>query len=173
MSRLSGTLTLLRLQITGKKVMIAAVLLLVCSSLAVHLLINNFNSTENGASVQQSIESGSNIVISLPLPQYSPLMSSVPGLPIRISAEKSDRILITTAEGSLLTWTAPASAVEDNGKTLQIRSGETVYWSPPPGTFSGSVVLIIEEYQNNRVAGSSRVTIRSTDQNTYTATASN
>jgi hypothetical protein len=64
------------------------------------------------------------------LGQYSMLMSSVPGFPLKIDCLDADTIHLQATNGSFLIWTRPDFKVVDKGKSVDIHSGDTIYWSP-------------------------------------------
>lgn len=75
--------------------------------------------------------------VKTPLGRYSPLMSSVPGFPFEIGflRRSGSGPVDFTAEirvdtGALLTREARDGSVTNHGRTLTLRGGSTVYWSP-------------------------------------------
>lgn len=70
------------------------------------------------------------------LARYSPLMSSVPGLPftfdITDESIEIDSISVHADSGKLLTWDAQNgdATVNDCGTEYNCSTGETLYWSP-------------------------------------------
>lgn len=72
--------------------------------------------------------------VELLLAKYNLLMSSVPGLPIKIELNNVnnliDEILITTDNGELLTWNQETEEVQTKGKIISINTTNTLYWSP-------------------------------------------
>lgn len=107
--------------------------------------------------------------VQLPLGKYSPLMSSVPGLPISIAAEGADAIAVTVTEGSLSLWSPPASKVINKGKSMTAASGTKLYWSPlnDQTPANKSTVLVIA-YKNNKEIGRRSIEIQAVDDFYYT-----
>ena len=77
------------------------------------------------------------IEVTVELPNYSPLMSSVPGLPFdiqfiepKVDEVKPDTIEVTVDQGSLCTWDQVTFIVEEKGKEATIQQSTTLYWSP-------------------------------------------
>ncbi len=75
--------------------------------------------------------------VEIMLPTYSPLMSSVPGLPFDIRFETPqgeeiapDRIEVTIDQGSLCTWNQVTFKVEEKGEAVTLKESMTLYWSP-------------------------------------------
>jgi len=71
------------------------------------------------------------------LANYSPLISSVPGLPFSFNFNdsdsgslKPDSIKVTIDYGELLTWNTETGIVNFEGKSISIQTGATLYWSP-------------------------------------------
>lgn len=71
------------------------------------------------------------------LAAYSPLMSSVPGLPFTFSLNSSgdnslqaDSMKITVDNGELLSWDIGTGIVTSKGTSVSCKNGETLYWSP-------------------------------------------
>ncbi|KRE46415.1 hypothetical protein [Paenibacillus sp. Soil522] len=112
--------------------------------------------------------------VQLPLGKYSPFMSSVPGLPISISAEGADAITVTVTEGSLSLWSPSAPKVIPKGKSMSAASGTKIYWSPmndqsPETTAKKSTVSVIA-YKNNKEIGRRSIEIRAVDDFFYSGT---
>lgn len=74
-----------------------------------------------------------NSEIELLLANYSPLMSSVPGLPFKIELNNVnnliDEILITTDTGEILTWNQETGEVQTKGKMTSLNDTNTLYWT--------------------------------------------
>lgn len=72
--------------------------------------------------------------VELLLANYSPLMSSVPGLPFKIELNNAnnltDEILITTDTGEILTWNQENGEVQTKGKMTYLNDTNTLYWAP-------------------------------------------
>lgn len=108
--------------------------------------------------------------ISFPLGHYGLTMSSVPGFPLKIAADQADSITLKATDGAFLLWTPPASRVIDKGRQLDIRPGDTVYWSPLSDTNDKPATesrLEIEAYRNHAKLGSRTVIVRSDDHYAY------
>ena len=117
------------------------------------------------------------------LPEYSPLMSSVPGLPfvINCSAAKdnefvADEIQVTVDKGKILLWDQNSGAIEDKEKSVVCKVGETIYWSP---ISSGSSVkdetsMKLRAMKDGKEVGTKIIVIKALDSiiGKYSATAS-
>lgn len=72
--------------------------------------------------------------VKLLLASYNQLMSSVPGLPLKIetnNVNKSiDEILITTDNGEFATWDQETGEVQIKGKNVSLNDTNTLYWTP-------------------------------------------
>lgn len=110
--------------------------------------------------------------VQLPLGKYSPLMSSVPGLPISITAEGADVIAVTVTEGSFALWSPLASKVILKGKSLSVASGTKIYWSPDrtPETIAKKSSVSVIAYKNNKEIGRRSIEIRAVDDFFYSGT---
>lgn len=68
------------------------------------------------------------------LANYNLLMSSVPGLPLRIELNNEndliDEIVISTDIGNILTWNMKSGEVQSKGKSFSINNTDILYWSP-------------------------------------------
>ncbi|SEW39678.1 hypothetical protein [[Clostridium] fimetarium] len=71
------------------------------------------------------------------LANYSPLISSVPGLPFSFDFNdsdsdslKPDSIKVTIDYGELLTWNMETGIVNFEGTSISRQTGDTLYWSP-------------------------------------------
>ncbi|WP_419871554.1 hypothetical protein [Candidatus Pristimantibacillus sp. PTI5] len=107
----------------------------------------------------------------LPLGTYSPLMSSVPGFPIRIDAEDADRIEVIVTEGVLLTWSPSSPKVVHKGKSMQTATGNTLYWSPIDENneipFAKKSLVSVIAYKNKQELSRRVIEIQSTDSLNY------
>ncbi|MDF2671281.1 MAG: hypothetical protein K0R67_3587 [Paenibacillus sp.] len=110
--------------------------------------------------------------VTFPLGQYSPLMSSVPGFPIRIVVEEADLIQLRVTDGNLLSWTPPNFQVRNKGRETDIRSGDTIYWSPLTGSSDSPIAtnctIEIKAFKNNKEMGTRIIEIRSDTKYLYT-----
>ena len=67
------------------------------------------------------------------LANYNLLMSSVPGLPLRIELNNEnliDEIVISTDIGNISTWNMKSGEVQSKGKSFLINNTDILYWSP-------------------------------------------
>lgn len=67
------------------------------------------------------------------LANYNLLMSSVPGLPLRIELNNEnliDEIVISTDIGNISTWNMKSGEVQSKGKSFSINNTDILYWSP-------------------------------------------
>lgn len=107
----------------------------------------------------------------LPLGKYSPLMSSVPGFPIRIVAEEADIIAITVTEGNLLLWSPSDSKVIQKGRSMKTTSGTIVYWSPleegEEHSLSQSATVSVTALAGNKELGRHVIEINTDDRLNY------
>lgn len=108
--------------------------------------------------------------VHLPLGKYSPFMSSVPGLPISITAENAEAITVTVTEGSFVLWSPPASKVIPKGKSLSVTSGTKLYWSPDrtPETIAKKSTVLVIAYKNKKEIGRRSIEIQAGDDFYYT-----
>lgn len=102
------------------------------------------------------------------LGKYQLTMSSVPGFPIKIVCDEADAIHLKAGYGVFKLWT-PALEVLDAGNRIDIKSGDTIYWSPIPDkdhdTAPTKITLEITAYKNNKVLGNSTIEIIKSDDN--------
>jgi hypothetical protein len=109
--------------------------------------------------------------VDFPLGQYSILMSSVPGFPIKITSQDADKIELRTSEGQVLLWNPSDSIVIPMGKKVTFNSGDTIYWSPlgegDPIQVAGESILEVTAYKDLKQLGSSTIKINSEDDNMY------
>ena len=72
--------------------------------------------------------------VELLLASYNQLMSSVPGLPLKIETndvnKSIDEILITTDIGEFLTWNQETGEVQTKGKNVSLNDTSILYWTP-------------------------------------------
>jgi len=135
-----------------------------------HSLFDGFVITAyavDGASIQVKPN------VEFTLGKYELTMSNVPGFPVRIVCDKANTIKLTVTDGELLLWTPPDYEVYNKEKVLEIKSGDTIYWSPMSEANSNTIatdcILEIEAYKDNEKLGSNRMEIKSDNNYTYTA----
>ncbi|MBO2942922.1 hypothetical protein JJQ72_02880 [Paenibacillus sp. F411] len=110
--------------------------------------------------------------VEFPLGEYSMLMSSVPGFPVTIASEGTEKIELQTSEGQLLLWNPEDSKVIPQGKKATIKSGENIYWTPlvnddPSQSATTDSILEINAYKDSTKIGSTKIEIKSEDQIIY------
>lgn len=109
--------------------------------------------------------------VGFPLGKYQMTMSSVPGFPINIVSGEADVITLRATDGSLLLWTPPASKVVDKGKQLDIKSGDTVYWTPfrdgDTKTIASTSAIEVIAYQNDKELGRRMIEINRKEDYSY------
>lgn len=102
------------------------------------------------------------------LARYSPLMSSVPGLPFTFNiTDKSieiDSITVSVNSGNLLLWDAQEDdgAVQDCGAEYICNIGETLYWSPLDETENSIVsnaTIIVTAIKDDKEIGHQTINI--------------
>ncbi|WP_058300941.1 hypothetical protein [Gorillibacterium timonense] len=104
---------------------------------------------------------------SFPIGQYSTAMSSAPGFPIQVTADEADAIHIASTDGHLLLWSAPSYKVRDQGHEVEIKPGETVYWSPLPSELEKNhdlaepIQLTLTAYKDGSKVGTAFIDIES------------
>lgn len=113
--------------------------------------------------------------VKTPLGRYSPLISSVPGFPFEIGFLRRSGSDFTAEirvdAGALLTREARDGSVTDHGRTLTLRGGSTVYWSPlgeNGGTAEVCRMTVCAQTPGGASAEAA-IDIRRTAENEYTA----
>jgi hypothetical protein len=109
--------------------------------------------------------------VDFPLGKYEMTMSSVPGFPLKILCNGADIIKLTVTDGEFLLWAPPAGKVYNKGKELEIKSGDTVYWSPlkeiNSHSITSSCTISIKAFKNNKEQGSNTIKIESDNNYSY------
>ncbi|MFD0589193.1 hypothetical protein ACFQZE_14420 [Paenibacillus sp. GCM10027627] len=102
--------------------------------------------------------------VDFPLGQYSPLMSSVPGFPIKVVSTDTDQISLRASDGQLLFWNPADSKVINQGKEAIVKPGDIIYWSPivagEHGHAAEEAELEITAYKDKKKIGSSKIEIK-------------
>ncbi len=113
--------------------------------------------------------------VTIALNEYSPLQSSVPGLPFIITAGGEDlgkdSIRVDVNAGSLITWNPPDYSVKQRGNTYVVSSGDTVYWSPldAQGDAIGQCQMTVTAFDSENQAHAVTIAISQTSDYNYTA----
>ncbi|OPX42557.1 hypothetical protein CLHUN_35240 [Ruminiclostridium hungatei] len=131
----------------------------------------------DGFAIRTYAASGEEIALSanavIPLKEYSPLMSSVPGIPFIMPAIgiEADEIHVSVDKGALLTWKAPDGIVEDKGNTYECKADETIYWSPlsKDGTLAKQGKVIVSALKNGKERIRAEIAINQTGNSKYSA----
>ncbi|MDP4093579.1 MAG: hypothetical protein Q8920_09480, partial [Bacillota bacterium] len=131
----------------------------------------------DGFIIKTYAEGGEEVALSskeaIPLKEYSPLMSSVPGIPFRLDSIRIDvdEIQISTEKGTLLTWELPNGSVEDQGNFYKCREKTTVYWSPltKDGALANQGKLIISAFKAGKEVIKAEISIKEISQAKYSA----
>ena len=106
------------------------------------------------------------------LPQYSPLMSSVPGYPFTFGATGPStlQLQISVTEGELVRW--ENNQIISLGQSTCVSPNETLYWSPIDQQQPVDIaVLTVTAMDGENVLGKESILIQATDTlGHYTAT---
>lgn len=84
---------------------------------------------------------------------YSPLMSSVPGMPFEISYEGAE-INISVDKGDILYWDGSKegdSKVYNQGKNCTFNDSHKIYWSPSYDEEGNKGIMTIEVIKNEKI----------------------
>jgi hypothetical protein len=112
------------------------------------------------------------------LAKYSPLMSSVPGLPFTIGISDGsgvDTIRVSVDGGGLCEWDQATGVVTQRGTSAGMAAGGTIYWSPlgedadPNGL--ADVTMTVEAVSDRTVLGRQEVHIIQDETRCYYAVA--
>jgi len=103
------------------------------------------------------------------LGKYSPAMSSVPGMPIKIESNNTNEIELSLTKGVFITWNSTDGTIISHGEKTIIRSGEIIYWSPLEDnsqyTAQESVITMKVIIDSKEITNS--IIITSTDEYSY------
>lgn len=100
------------------------------------------------------------------LGKYNLAMSSSPGFPLKVICEKSDYIKLSVDYGDFLLWDPSDTdgKIIYKDKMLQIKSGETVYWSPlirEDNKLAESCIISISAYRGEQEVKKNVINIKS------------
>lgn len=99
------------------------------------------------------------------LGKYSPLMSSVPGLPFRFNSEDDCEIEVSVDKGILCRWDIQNGIVTQCGKTTSCAKGEILYWSPLTENEESveNAIITVTATDKGKTVGEQKITIISND----------
>lgn len=108
--------------------------------------------------------------VELPLGKYTPIMSSVPGLPLQIGSSEADSISVIAEHGTLIEWSPTTSKVIVKGKKVSIKPGTTLYWSPMSEAGElvrdPSTMITVIAYDGKKEIGRRQIEIRLDEKST-------
>lgn len=111
--------------------------------------------------------------VKMPMDMYSPMMSSVPGLPVEVEFLDSWKdsgydINVTCNNGILLSWNPPDYVVNEQGNSFKLSSSSTIYWSPNRmQQMTPNDTLTFTLYKGSNEIGQIIVEIKADDQGFY------
>ena len=111
------------------------------------------------------------------LGEYSPLMSSVPGLPFTVGLPDGSSacvIRVSVGGGALYEWDQATGIVTQKGNTAEIAMGGTIYWSPvisEGGADISSATITVEAVEDGVIVGRQQIVITCDEQGYYYAMA--
>lgn|GEM_PF-4724857 len=111
--------------------------------------------------------------VKMPMDLYSPMMSSVPGLPVEVKfldswKESGYDVIVTCNNGMLLSWNPPDYVVNEQGKSFKLSSSSTIYWSPTRmQSMISDDTLTFMLYKGSKEIGQIKVEINANDQGFY------
>lgn len=111
--------------------------------------------------------------VKMPMDKYSPMMSSVPGLPIEVEfldswKEAGYDVIVTCNNGIFLSWNPPDYVVNAQGTSFKLSSSSTIYWSPnqiQPMTSDDTLTFSLQKGSNK--IGQIVIEIKADDQGFY------
>lgn len=111
--------------------------------------------------------------VKMPMDKYSPMMSSVPGLPVEVEFLDSWKdsgydVIVTCNNGILLSWNPPDYVVNEQGNSFKLSSSSTIYWSPNRmQQMTSEDTLTFSLYKGNNEIGQIAIEIKADDQGFY------
>ena len=113
--------------------------------------------------------------VSVLLPSYSPVMSSVPGFPFEFKTMMTDGtstsdydMEISVDNGSLISWNINTGEIIDNAKLYKGKSKATLYWSPlNEQEIVENAQILVKIYKNKEIICSQTITITQENQIFY------
>jgi hypothetical protein len=137
----------------------------------------NSNSVLTPAYLSDTLPTALTPNVKIVLPEYSPLLSSVPGIPFTIGLKNPDemplsdiQINISTDNGDIETWNQTSGVVKNNGKNFTCKAGDTIYWSP---LSDGSIVktdtaITVSAIKYGKETGKQKMIIKIVNDTKYT-----
>jgi len=135
------------------------------------LLISCYPKSMENSSIKATEELRN--AIKMPLDLYTPMMSSVPGLPVEVEfldswKESSYDVVVTCKNGVLLSWNPPDYVVKEQGKSFKLYSSSTFYWSPYRNQrILSEDMLTFTLYTGSKQIGQIEIEINANDQGFY------
>jgi hypothetical protein len=115
------------------------------------------------------------------LAQYTPAMSSVPGIPFTVDIAGNDKdsrrieaIDVSADSGDLIRWDRDTGIVLSEGQSAAVDAGETIYWSPICGGDTADIKVVtisVEAISGSAVIGRQAIYITQDEQGFYYASA--
>lgn len=127
------------------------------------MLTADFVSDANSVVLQPHVE--------VLLGEYSPMMSSIPGLPFRFNTEDDCEMEVSVDKGVLCRWDITSGIVTQCGKKAPCAKGNILYWSPLPenGKAVKNANITVTAIHDGKTVGKQNIYISSNDSAVYSA----
>lgn len=131
-------------------------------------VLTAYAAEENGVTVDFTSEDTAVILqpnVDVLLGKYTPLMSSVPGLPFKFCAADHCGMEVSVDKGTLCRWDSENGSVTQCGQTTSCAEEEILYWSPlteDGETVENAVITVIAK-DEGRIVGEQKMYISSKD----------
>lgn len=108
---------------------------IVCLILTSTILYTNRFCKQNAAPSQSTTENADfNFKVIVQPAEYTPLMSSTPGMSIHVEYNKPfEKVLFTAERGTFLIWDPKTGGIKGHDTTLETERDGAVYWTPYEG----------------------------------------
>ncbi len=139
-------------------------------------ILTAYAASDEDYTLTENVIADTNAVVMQPhveilLGKYTPLTSSVPGLPFKFDVEGRYEIEVSVENGSLCRWNQDTGIITNCGNSTSYNKGEILYWGPllEDGNIENTSTITVVALYNGKIVGKQNISITADDSLFYSA----